>query len=110
MFFGPEHPGKIKFNKTLLNSGDFECSGYNQLNDYFFGDCIMGALVKITSTDGFMFDAYRAEPEESPRGAILLIQEIFGVNSHIRSVADGYASEGYLVLAPAIFDRHASGI
>lgn len=70
----------------------------------------MGMMVKITSGDGFVFDAYRAEPEDTPRGSIVLIQEIFGVNSHIRAVADGYASEGYLVLAPAIFDRHAPGI
>jgi len=70
----------------------------------------MGENVKITSGDGFVFDAYRAEPEGTPNASILLIQEIFGINNHIRSVADDYASKGYLVLAPAIFDRYAPGI
>ncbi len=70
----------------------------------------MGDTVQITSDDGFVFSAYRAEPETSPKGAILVIQEIFGVNSHIRSVVDSYAREGYVAMAPAIFDRHGSGI
>ena len=48
---------------------------------------------------------YRAEPQGTPRGAIVVIQEIFGVNSHIRSVADGFAADGYVAVAPALFDR-----
>jgi carboxymethylenebutenolidase len=48
---------------------------------------------------------YRAEPRDKPRGAIVVIQEIFGVNSHIRSVADRLAADGYLAIAPALFDR-----
>jgi carboxymethylenebutenolidase len=64
----------------------------------------MGKQVKITAEDGHQFDAYLAE-SESPRAALIVIQEIFGVNSHIRSVADGYAAQGYLAIAPALFDR-----
>lgn len=60
--------------------------------------------IKITAEDGHQFDAYLAEPE-SPRAALIVVQEIFGVNSHIRSVADGYAAQGYLAIAPALFDR-----
>ena len=67
-------------------------------------------MTQISSDDGFVFNVYRAEPEESPKGAILVIQEIFGVNSHIRSVADAYASAGYVAMAPAIFDRYGPGI
>lgn len=64
----------------------------------------------IQSNDGFELSAYRAEPEGDPRGAVVVIQEIFGVNSHIRSVADRYASHGYVALAPALFDRIEPGI
>lgn len=65
----------------------------------------MGANIKLTAADGFTFEAYRAEPEVAPQAALVLIQEIFGVNKHIREVADGYAEDGYLVIAPQIFDR-----
>lgn len=65
----------------------------------------MGQITKLTAKDGFSFDVYQAEPQGKPRGALLVIQEIFGVNSHIRSVADGFAAEGYAVMAPALFDR-----
>ncbi|WP_353233380.1 dienelactone hydrolase family protein [Diaphorobacter ruginosibacter] len=65
----------------------------------------MSAFVKITSADGFTFPAYVARPEGRARGALVLLQEIFGVNSHIRSVADRWAARGYLVVAPATFSR-----
>ena len=65
----------------------------------------MGAFTTLTSADGFTLAAYRAEPEGPVRGGVVVIQEIFGVNSHIRSVADRYAAAGYLAIAPALFDR-----
>ena len=65
----------------------------------------MGTKIKLTATDGHQFEAYVAESSNPARGAIVLIQEIFGVNSHIRSVADDYASQGFHVIAPALFDR-----
>jgi carboxymethylenebutenolidase len=65
----------------------------------------MGKTIELTAADGHTFTAYRAEPAGKPRGAIVVIQEIFGVNSHIRSVADGYAADGYVAIAPALFDR-----
>ena len=65
----------------------------------------MGQMIDLETQDGQTISAYRAEPEGEPRGGLVVIQEIWGVNSHIRSVADGYAAEGYLVIAPAIFDR-----
>ncbi|HWI39427.1 MAG TPA: dienelactone hydrolase family protein [Burkholderiales bacterium] len=65
----------------------------------------MGKMIELTASDGHKLAAYKAEPSGKPRGAIVVIQEIFGVNSHIKSVADGYAADGYLAIAPALFDR-----
>lgn len=65
----------------------------------------MGKTITLTAEDGHQFSAYRAEPAGTPRGGIVVIQEIFGVNQHIRKVTDSFAAEGYLCLAPAIFDR-----
>jgi carboxymethylenebutenolidase len=70
----------------------------------------MGTTISLTSSDGFQLSAYRAEPEGAAHGGIVVVQEIFGVNSHIRSVADRYAAAGYLAIAPAIFDRERPGI
>ncbi len=58
----------------------------------------------LHTTDGQTISAYVAEPAGKPRGGIVVVQEIFGVNAHIRSVADGYAAAGYLAIAPAVFD------
>ena len=65
----------------------------------------MGKTITLTASDGHSFDAYRADPKGKPRGGIVVIQEIFGVNKHVRAVADGFAREGYAAIAPAIFDR-----
>jgi carboxymethylenebutenolidase len=70
----------------------------------------MGSTISLTSSDGFQLSAYRAEPEGPARGGVVVVQEIFGVNGHIRSVADRYAAAGYLAIAPAIFDRERPGI
>lgn len=65
----------------------------------------MGNWIRLTASDGFTLEAYEAKPAGKPRGGVVLIQEIFGVNAHIRKVADDYAKEGYHVISPAIFDR-----
>ncbi|MDI1269163.1 MAG: dienelactone hydrolase family protein [Polaromonas sp.] len=65
----------------------------------------MGKFIDLTAADGFVFPAYVAEPAGAPKAAVVVVQEIFGVNSHIRSVADGYAAAGYLAVAPATFHR-----
>jgi carboxymethylenebutenolidase len=69
----------------------------------------MGSMIELQAGDGHKFAAYRAEPSGKARGAVVVIQEIFGVNSHIKAVADGYAKDGYLVVAPAMFDRAQRG-
>ena len=65
----------------------------------------MGTFIQLKAADGTQIPAYVAEPAGKPKGGIVVVQEIFGVNSHIRSVADGYAAAGYLAVAPATFQR-----
>ncbi|MDR3497373.1 MAG: dienelactone hydrolase family protein [Ancalomicrobiaceae bacterium] len=69
----------------------------------------MGTHLSLTAADGHQLDAYRADPDGTPRGGVVVVAEIFGVNSHIRSVADRFAALGYLAIAPAIFDRYEKG-
>ena len=65
----------------------------------------MGEFVQLKAADGQQIPAYVARPAGKARGGVVVVQEIFGVNSHIRAVADGYAAEGYLAVAPATFHR-----
>ena len=65
----------------------------------------MGHDIKLTASDGFQLGGYRADPTGPAKGALVVIQEIFGVNHHIRNVCDRYAREGYVAVAPSIFDR-----
>jgi carboxymethylenebutenolidase len=65
----------------------------------------MGQFTQIKAADGQSIPAYVAQPQGKAKGGIVVIQEIFGINSHIQSVADGYARDGYLAVAPAIFHR-----
>ena len=69
----------------------------------------MGQDIKLTASDHFQFGGYRAEPNGAPKGAVVVIQEIFGVNHHIRAVCDRLAREGYVAIAPSIFDRIEPG-
>ena len=70
----------------------------------------MGEIIQLESSDGHELAAYVAEPDGEPRGGIVVIQEIFGVNSHIRAVTDGFAADGYKAVAPALFDRIERGV
>ena len=70
----------------------------------------MGTMIQLTAADGFGLSAYRADPSGTQRGGLVVAQEIFGVNSHIRNVCDGFAAEGYRVIAPALFDRYERGV
>ncbi|MFN6955649.1 MAG: dienelactone hydrolase family protein [Acetobacteraceae bacterium] len=65
--------------------------------------------ISLTAADGHRLTAYRAGPQDAPR-ALVVVQEIFGVNRHIRSVCDRFAAEGYAAIAPALFDRVGAGI
>src|ERR1700751_5142633 len=70
----------------------------------------MAQAKQLRAIDGLAFGTYKALPKTKPRGAVVVVQEIFGVNSHIRSVADGYAADGYLAVAPATFHRVKQGV
>ena len=70
----------------------------------------MGETIRLQASDGFELSAYVARPAGTPKGGLVVIQEIFGVNGHIRSVVDGYAAEGLLAIAPALFDRIEPGL
>jgi carboxymethylenebutenolidase len=69
----------------------------------------MGQTIRLKASDGHELGAYEAAPEGEHRGGLVVIQEIFGVNEHIRAVTDGWAAEGYYCIAPAIFDRGEPG-
>jgi carboxymethylenebutenolidase len=66
----------------------------------------LGQHLTLKASDGHELGAYRADPAGQPKGGVVVIQEIFGVNSHIRNLCDRLAAEGYVAVAPAIFDRH----
>jgi len=70
----------------------------------------MGQFTTIMARDGHEFQVWMAAAPARPRGALLVIQEIFGVNSHIRKLTDGFAAEGYTAVAPCLFDRIRRGI
>ena len=67
-------------------------------------------MVELQAGDGHTFGAYRAQPDGDIRAGLVVIQEIFGVNSHIRNVADRFAAAGFDALAPALFDRAERGL
>ena len=70
----------------------------------------MGEFIKLQAGDGHELSAYVATPEGEPVGALVVIQEIFGVNDYVRRVADGFARDGFLSVAPALFDRVERGV
>jgi carboxymethylenebutenolidase len=71
---------------------------------------VTSQLIELCAADGASISAYRVRPEGRVRGGLIVLQEIFGVNEHIRRVADGYAQSGYEVIAPALFDRVERGV
>ena len=70
----------------------------------------MGQFIDLKAADGFVSPAYVAQPAGKPRGGVVVLQEIFGVNTHIREVTDSYAAAGYLAVAPSNFHRAKPGV
>ncbi|MFZ0860903.1 MAG: dienelactone hydrolase family protein [Candidatus Sulfotelmatobacter sp.] len=70
----------------------------------------MGDTVRLKASDGHELDTYVSWPSDPPIAGLVVIQEAFGVNRHIRSVVDGYAKDGFLTVAPALFDRIQQGV
>ena len=71
---------------------------------------VRGTRTDLVASDGFKLSGYLAMPAGPPRGAIVVVQEIFGVNAHVRAVCDGFAGDGYAAIAPAVFDRIEPGV
>ena len=70
----------------------------------------MGQNVALSTKDGHTLSGYVAEPSGTPKGGVIVIQEIFGVNNHVRNLVDMFAGHGYLAVGPALFDRIEPGI
>ena len=70
----------------------------------------MSEIVQLHAKDGHTLDAYAAQPGVTARGGLVIVQEIYGVNAHIRAVAERYAEDGYVTVAPALFDRIERGL
>ncbi len=67
-------------------------------------------MIELTAADGHAFSSYRSDPADAPKGGVIVLQAAYGVNGHIRSVADAFAAQGYLAIAPALFDRVEKGV
>jgi len=67
-------------------------------------------MIKIAAADGHKLSAYRVEPAGTPKGSVVIVHDIYGVNPHIRKVADSFAEKGYVAIAPSLFDRAKAGI
>ena len=70
----------------------------------------MADHTQLMARDGHEFSAWLAAPRGTPRGAVVVLQEIFGVNAHVRDVTAGYAADGYVAIAPSLFDRVRRGV
>ncbi len=70
----------------------------------------MGHLTTLTAADGFSFPAWVSEPIGPAKGAVVVLQEVFGVTAHIRAVTDRYCAAGYLAVAPSTFHRVKAGV
>src|SRR3974377_2365487 len=69
-------------------------------------EVVLGTKISLTAADGFKLGAYRSDPQGVPKAGLVLIQEIFGVNHHIRNMCDRFAAQGYVTIAPQVFDRY----
>jgi carboxymethylenebutenolidase len=67
-------------------------------------------MIEITAADGHKFSAYRAEPSGTPKGSVVVLQEMFGLTAHIKKIADSFAERGYVAIAPSLFDRAKTGV
>lgn len=70
----------------------------------------MGEPIRLRAGDGFEFDAWRTDPVPPREGAVVVVQEVFGVNAHIRDLCDRFAELGYAAIAPSLFDRIRPGV
>ena len=62
-------------------------------------------MIELTAADGHIFSAYRTDPSDSPKGAVVVLHEVFGIDPHIKTITESFAALGYVAIAPALFDR-----
>ena len=86
-------------------TGDIRVAGADSSTSFEHREVHLGKHFTLAASDSHKLGAYRADPAGTPKGGIVVIQEIFGVNQHIRAVCDSFAKEGYVAVAPALFDR-----
>ena len=86
-------------------TGDIRVAGADSSTSFEHREVHLGKHFTLAASDSHKLGAYRADPAGAPKGGIVVIQEIFGVNQHIRAVCDSFAKEGYAAVAPALFDR-----
>lgn len=67
-------------------------------------------MIQLTASDGMSFSAYRSDPTEPAKGAVIVLQDVFGITPEIRKVADTFAAKGYVAIAPSLFDRVKPGV
>lgn len=67
-------------------------------------------MIELTAGDGHTFSAYRADPSDAPKGAVVVLQQVFGVNPHIKAITDAFAAKGYVAIAPSLFDSVKTGV
>jgi carboxymethylenebutenolidase len=67
-------------------------------------------MIELKAGDGDTFSAYRADPSDAPKGAVVVLQEAFGVNPHIKAITDAFAAKGYVAIAPSLFDSVKTGV
>ncbi len=117
--FIPAGYTSVTFSVTTSVTMDrVQSGGYKQTHDdlpgpvpiSIFRKAPMGSMINVRSADDLDIPVYLAEPTSARKGAIVLIQEIFGVNRYIRATADGFAEEGYVVYAPDLYHRIEPGI
>ncbi|MDC0094003.1 dienelactone hydrolase family protein [Alphaproteobacteria bacterium] len=70
----------------------------------------MNSFLELTASDNHKFSAYLAQPPEKPKAGLVILQEIFGVNTHIQELADFFSKKGYLSIAPSLFDRAETNV
>ena len=92
-------------NGAALSAADDEAYRRGRRSARGKGEGALGRTIQGTAADGHTLSVYRADPADTPRGAVVIVQEIFGVNGHIRAVCGDFAREGYVAVAPALFDR-----
>jgi carboxymethylenebutenolidase len=96
-------------NPAVANALDNRAPTHPMMDDWRLPTRRRGTLgthISLTAADGFKLGAYRADPQGKPKGGLVVIQEIFGVNHHIRAMCDRFAAQGYVAIAPAVFDRY----